>query len=178
MAEAQAPAPAGAAEPRRRSRLPILIVCLLMLLEGAAIFAVMKIFFVNEPADSAAAEPDPLAEAAPKAGAESLTAEVELAECRPVNAVTGKLVTFKLRVSALVSRADEEKAAALVDSNQARINDRVNYIFRSAEIHHLSEPGLETIKRRIKHEVDAILADEHLVKEILIPEMLQSGPGL
>jgi len=179
MAEAQTSSPAApAVETKKRSKLPFIVVALLMIVEGAAIFAAMKFFLGAEPVHSEAAEPDPLADDDSHGTAEPLTAEVELAECRPVNAVTGKLITFKLRVSALVSRTDAEKAGALVESNKARINDRVNYIFRSAEMHHLSEPGLETVKRRIKHEVDAILADEHLVKEVLIPEMLQSGPGL
>jgi flagellar basal body-associated protein FliL len=177
MAEAQTVAAVPSAA-KQRSKLPFILVAALMIVEGAAIFAAMKFFFGTEPAHSDAAEADPLAEPATHANAEPTTAEVELAECRPINAVTGKLITFKLRVSVLVLRTDVEKAEKLIKSNKDRITDRVNYIFRSAEMHHFAEPGLETVKRRIKHEVDAILADEHLIKEILIPEMLQSGSGL
>ena len=179
-AEAQAPNPTPPpAEPAKRSKRPVIIVAVLMLLEGAAIFAVAKYFFMSEPSDVQAVEVDPLARPGGESAApQQLTAEVEIAECRPSNFVSGRLVNFKLRVSALVLLTDEAKAAELLEANQSRITDRINFIIRSAEPHHLAEPGLETIKRRMKHEIDAIVGDQHLIREVLIPEMLQSGPGL
>jgi flagellar basal body-associated protein FliL len=92
--------------------------------------------------------------------------------------MTGKLITLKIRVSALVASADAERAKTLVEANKARINDRINFVVRSAEPQDLNEPGLETIKRRIKHELAKVLDDERLLQEVLIPEMLQSGSGL
>jgi len=178
MTSEQAPA---AAEPQAnpRSKLPFIVVALLMAIEGVAIFAVTK-FFISTPAvvhgeglDARPAFDDPR-----KAIDSQPTAEVEITECRPSNSVTGKLLTFKLRVSALVLRSDMERATELVGVNEARLTDRVNFVIRSAEPHHLSEPGLETIKRRFKHEIDGILGDPALIKEVLVPEMLQSGPGL
>jgi len=100
-------------------------------------------------------------------------AEVELAECRPGNSTSGKFVSFQIRVSGLVAAADADLARQLVKARQARINDRVNYVIRSAELPHLSEPGLDTIKRRLKHELSAALETEGLIKEILIPEFLR-----
>ncbi len=114
----------------------------------------------------------------PSAGATGAQTEIELTECRPNNKMTGKLITLKIRVSALVAAADAERAKTLVETNKARINDRVNFVVRSAEPRDLNEPGLETIKRRIKHELAKVLGDERLLQEVLIPEMLQSGSGL
>ncbi len=166
--------------PQKRSKLPILIVAGLMLVEGVAIFAAAKYFLSGSPTVVKAADADaPPDFGADRSGRGSLnTAEVELSECRPSNTVTGRLLTFRVRVSALVKQSDHERMKTLVTTNQARITDRVNYVVRSAEPQQLNEPGLESIKRRLKHEFDAILGDETLIQEVLIPEMLQSGPGL
>ncbi len=168
-----------AASEKKRSKLPFVIIAALMAVEGVGVFFVAKLFVLPGPAAAVATEGD-----AATLGRDELaqqaepTAEVELTDCRPSNRVTGKLITFRLRVSALVSLEDQERATALVEANKARITDRINFVIRSAEPQHLNEPGLETVKRRFKHELDQIFGDERLVKEILIPQMLQSGPGL
>lgn len=104
--------------------------------------------------------------------------EIDVTECRPNNRTSGKLISLKLRVSALVMGPEAEKAKTLVESNKSRINDRVNVVIRSATPQELNEPGLETIKRRLKQELARVLGDEKLILEVLIPEMMQSGSGL
>ncbi|MBI4717323.1 MAG: flagellar basal body-associated FliL family protein [Planctomycetes bacterium] len=103
---------------------------------------------------------------------------MELGECRPSNKMTGKNILFQLRVSILVGGSDQERAKKLVEAKQARIRDRINFVIRSAEPTYLNEPGLETIKRRIKHELDRVFDDNEIIREVLIPELLQSGSGL
>lgn len=105
-------------------------------------------------------------------------AEVKLAECKTFNKETGKLVLFHIRVSVLVKAMDAERTRKTVEARQARIDDRVNTIIRSAEPRHLNEPGLETLKRRLKFELDRIFGDPRLVHEVLIPYLVQSGSGL
>jgi flagellar basal body-associated protein FliL len=105
-------------------------------------------------------------------------AEVKLAECKTFNKETGKLVLFHIRVSVLVKMMDAERVRKTVEARQARIDDRVNTIIRSAEPRHLNEPGLETLKRRLKFELDRIFGDPRLVHEVLIPYLVQSGSGL
>jgi flagellar basal body-associated protein FliL len=104
--------------------------------------------------------------------------EIDITECRPNNRTSGKLISLKLRVSALVMGSEAEKAKTLVEGNKARINDRVNVVVRSATPQELNEPGLETIKRRLKQELARVLCDEKLILEVLIPELMQSGSGL
>jgi flagellar basal body-associated protein FliL len=171
-------APVDAPGKKGRSKMPFIVVAALMAVEGLAIFAATKFFIGGSPVPARGTVDEPLFDDKQRAVDAQPTAEVEITECRPNNTMTGKLLTFKLRVSALVSRPQQEQVAALIASNAARITDRINYVVRSAEPHHLNEPGLETIKRRFKHEIDGILGDAELIKEILIPEMLQSGPGL
>ena len=168
--------------------LSIVMVAILMSAEGAGVYFATKMFAGGEPSSATAAETDSHAapadghgastEHAGKSGITGAQAEIELTECRPNNKMTGKLITLKIRVSALVASADAERGRILVEMNKARINDRVNFVVRSAEPQDLNEPGLETIKRRIKHELAKVLGDERLLQEVLIPELLQSGSGL
>jgi len=164
---------------KRSGKPTFLIVAVLMGLEGVGIFFVTKLVVAPQPSAAVAAEGHAATqEGETPAGRAQTTAEVELTDCRPSNRMSGRTFTFRLRVSGLVSAEDRERATALVEANRARITDRVNFVIRSAEPQQLNEPGLETVKRRMKHEIDLILGDEQLVKEILIPEMLQSGTGL
>jgi len=174
--EHQQPRSAAATGGRRGRFFPIIVVAALMLGEGVAIFVVTRA--LNQtPLPSVAAET-----AGNQAGeggaAQSQLAEIELAECKPTNRVTGKLISFQLRVTALVPLAEEKEVEQLIKRKRERIRDRVNFVIRSAEPSHLAEPGLETIKRRIKHEIDELLGDDRIVREVLIPEFLQSGSGV
>lgn len=160
---------------KRKGRLtPLIVIAAVMLGEGVAIFVL---------ANAVSTPPAPvLAGEGPGAGdvdgqGQDL-AEIELAECRPSNVTSGRFITFHLRVSALVLDKDQERARDLVALNQARIEDRVNVVIRSAEPRELSEPGLETLRRRLKRELAQVFKDPALIKQVLIPFMLQSGPGL
>ena len=187
---------ASPSKPKGRG-LSIVLVAILMGAEGVGVFFATKMFAGSEPSSAAASEGESAATqpaeghaaksehgAAGEHGGQSPTgavsgqAEIELTECRPSNKMTGKLITLKIRVSALVASGEAERVKKLADANKARINDRVNFVIRSAEPQALNEPGLETIKRRLKYELAKVLGDEQLIQEVLIPEMLQSGSGL
>lgn len=109
---------------------------------------------------------------------ESEFGEIAVSECRPTNRESGRMITFRMRVSVLVKTSDLERTKGLLESNKARIEDRINFVIRSAEPAYLNEPTLATIKRRLKAEFDRLVGDDHLIEEILIPEMLASAPGL
>lgn len=190
-------------QPKPRGKLsPLMVIGALMAVEGIAVFFAARMFdsapasaeaaLVEEGGDHAAPAAEHGAPAADHGGAAESGggehgagkavgeqfAEIELAECRPSNKLTGKLVTFHLKVSVLVSAADKERADAAAKSRLARIQDAINVVMRSAEPAQLSEPGLETLRRRLKHEFDKIFGDETLIKQVLIPQLLQSGSGV
>ena len=168
--------PKPAASGGFKKSVPWLIVAALMAVEGVGIFFAVRFFMPDPAAAVASGEEGGGGTAALGAGLE--LAEVELVECRPVNKESGKLVTFQIRVSALVAAVDLERVQTLVEANRTRIKDRVNVVIRSAAPKHLNEPGLETVKRRIMYELDRIFNDEKLIREVLIPEFMQSGPGV
>lgn len=172
---------------------PLMIVAALMLVEGVAIFFGTKMMTGSGPAPADAAHESADAHAPAEGGEhggghgeegaknapfESEFGEIAVSECRPTNRQSGRLITFRMRVSVLVKAADLEKSKGLIESNKARIEDRINFVIRSADPAYLNEPTLETIKRRLKAELDRLMGDEHLIEEILIPEMLASAPGL
>ena len=168
--------PGGAAPVRGGSRkLQFLIIVLLMIGEGIGIF-VLASSFDDGPAQASAAGL-PSDEGLGMVGEDEL-AEVEVAESRPCNRMSGRLVNYHLRVSVLVAAGRVEQTEKMAKAKRARLLDRVNFVVRSADPKHLDEPGLQTIKRRFKQEFDSIFGGEGLIKEVVIPEILQSGPGV
>jgi len=154
----------------------ILAITLLIVAEGVGVFFLTKAVS-HEPAPALASQAGDGEQGAGEAyGQES--AEIELADCRPTNVLAGKIITFHIRVSALVLSADLERAERLTRDKRARLEDGVNTVIRSAELRHFSEPKLTTIKRRLKHEFDRIFEDDQLIKEVLIPHFLQSAVGV
>lgn len=162
----------------KQSRLiPIVMIAGLMAVQGVGVFFVVKAI---SPAPAAGVAD--VLEGTPDEGGdvsnEDEFAEVELAECRPSNKMSGKFITFHIRVSGLVAASDEEKVKQMIRARRSRIEHSVNTVIRSAEPKHLTEPQLTTIQRRLKQELDRILGDDQLIKKILIPQLLQSGPGV
>ena len=164
------------AQGKKSNLMPVVIVALLMVVEGVGIFFLAKTLS-PAPAGALAAEMGDKADGTDGANQEAF-AEIELAECRPSNMMSGKLIVFHTRVSALVAIDDQERAETLIRARRARLEEGVNTIIRSAELNHLSEPGLETIKRRLKHRCDEIFGDKDLVKEVIIQTFQQSGTGV
>jgi len=155
-------------------KMQMIVIALLMLGEGAAVYFVANAMsprpiqgFATEVENAEGEDASPKDE----------LVEIDIADCKPSNKMSGKLILFQMRTSALIAGTDQENVAALLESKGERIRDRINFVIRSADPKHLNEPGLETIKRRIKHELDDLLGDERLIKEVLIPELLQSNAG-
>ena len=145
---------APAEKPRANGRLgPILIVAVLMGAEGIGVFFLAK-SLGSDPAPALGAGYKNVGEEG--AGQDSAYAEVELADCRPTNTLSGRFISFHIRVSALVSSADRERVEQLAQDNQARLEDGANTVIRGAEPKYFDEPRLDTIRRRLRHEFGKI----------------------
>ncbi len=168
--------PKTAAAPAKKGRMtPLLIVGALMAAEGVGVFFVANA--LSPPPAATLAGMEGSGDGSAADGAEDY-AEIELAECRPSNSKSGRFVTFHVRVSALVATEDLERAQKLVASKRARLEDTVNTVIRSAEPKELNEPELGTLKRRLKHGFGEVFGDDQLVKQVLIPQWLQSSRGV
>lgn len=160
--------------PKKGKLVSLLVIGTLMAGEGVGVF-----FLANalgpDPAPSLGLEGDLGFEDGSRA---EDYAELEIAECRPSNRMAGRFINFHIRVSALVSSEDLDRAEKAVRSKRARLEDGVNTVIRSANPKQFHEPDYLTIKRRLKREFDRILHDDQLIKEVVIPHLLQSGPGV
>ncbi|MGB0714398.1 MAG: hypothetical protein ACPGXK_00875 [Phycisphaerae bacterium] len=147
----------------------ILVIVALMIGEGLAVYFVASAMSVPDPtlASTTELEDD-------EDGDEEL-AEIELAQCRPTHRKSGKQIVLVVKVIAVVLEENAEEAQSLAEKRQSRILDRVQFVVRSAEIQHMEEPGLQTIKRRLKNEMDKIFGDPEMLREILLPEFQASG---
>jgi len=156
----------------------ILVVGVLMLVEGVAIYLAVD-FFTDDPAAAAAgavAEAEAQGQAAqpPKDD----TAELEVAQCRSTNSKEGRVYHYSIRVSVLVPESELERLTALVEKRRSRIDERVNIVVRSAEPKQLREPGFESLKRRLRAELTEVFKDDNkLILDVFIPELIRTGGG-
>ena len=171
--ESQQPA---ADEPARKTRLkPILMVAGLMLFEGAALFALMSVISPAPEAsiaeqDAAKLDEDPLKLAGHK--------EIILCDVNAFNKKEGRLYAYHVEVSGMIKAEDEQKLQRFIEARKLSIQDRVQFVIRSADPAQLNDPSLELIKRQIKHELNNLIGGEELIQEILISRLLQSRTGL
>lgn len=165
----------------------MIIIGLIMAVEGVGVFFLVKTFSGSPAAVTAAegehGDGDGHGDKGPKVAVDDMgkkgkLEEVKLGDCRPSNRMSGKLITFQLKVSVLVTQENLEKVKELVTMHESRLRDRINFVIRSAEPEHVNEPGLDALKRRMKFEFDRVFEDTNMIQEVLIPEFLQSGPGL
>ena len=165
------------AAPSSKGRLvPVMIVAALMGVEGVGVFFIAGA--LSPAPESVLGETLGDGETNGTGSDAMKLAEVELAECRPSNLMSGQIITFQIRVTALVAAADLERVEELADANRARIQDGVNTVMRSAEPKYLSEPTLQTLRRRLKKEFDRIFGDDQLIKRVLIPQLHQTSRGV
>ncbi|MCH7700889.1 MAG: hypothetical protein IID37_04305 [Planctomycetes bacterium] len=181
MAEKETPAPAPSAGEKSglKSRLITGLILLgVMGLEGVGIVVAMRA--MGGGAEDAVAQEGKAAEAGGSAGEGGLDdgVEMDVTELDAFNSLSGRLNVYHLKVCALVSGDQADTFAELVTARDNTIRDRIQTIIRRAEPDQLSEPGLTTLKRQIQFELGRILADETLIQEILIPQLLQSRATL
>lgn len=167
---------ADVSEPKRsRKFLPYAIIAGLMLAEGLGIFVAMKTLGsdpeVVEAGEGDGIGPDGMAE-------QAMDAELPICELDAFNKKSGKLMMYHIEVVAVVNREQETGLKKLVELRRATIHDRITTVIRGADPKFLNEPGLETIRRQVKFELDKVFGDEKLINELLIPELLQSSSNL
>jgi flagellar basal body-associated protein FliL len=157
---------------KRKLILPLMVGGI-MLVEGVVIFLLVRISSPEPPPAQAAAEG-----LTAEQQIEALDPEVSVAECDAINRASGQTVVVHIALSALVSPPNVDRAQKLIEKRKNTIQDRVQLVVRGADPKHLNEPGLETIRRQLKMELDKILGDDKLLNEILVPQILQTRSSL
>lgn len=164
-AKAEAPASEAAAAPKSgKSMKAIIVAVAIVALEGATVGVTMMM--AGGPKRVVADTP-----ATAPAEVHEKDAEVKLVEAKLPNAKHGpnRLYLYDLSVVAKVSEKEKEKAKGLFEERDAEIKDRIRTIIASSLPEALAEPGLETLRRQIKYQLEHDIGKD-IIKELLIPK--------
>lgn len=181
MADQPAVEVAESTSSRKRPRrlISVLIVAGLMIVEGIFLFCLLN--WVSPPPLEAVAGDDSAGGTSEGSGLDERglswgdgLAEVDLTSCTLTNRNGPKAYNVTISVSVLVREMDEERIGELAERMKSRINDRVNFVVRSADQKYLNQPGLETIKRHLRNELEKCFGDDQLIVEVLVPELIQA----
>ena len=187
-AEKKAPAkgeaaPAAAAAPAAKgggflTKLPVLIGGV-MLVEAVVLFAGFK-FLNSGPKNANAADlttPDKKDAGGADASAspdDSPTVEIPLLESRFPNKRSGKSYLYDVKIVLSVKKEFADKVKAIIGEHDALIQDRVRTIIAESDPDKLgggSEPGLETLRRQVKYQLDEIVGDG-MIDDVLVPQCI------
>ena len=181
MAEKETPAPstpAGGKGALKSRMITGLILLGVMGIEGVGIVLAMRA--MGSGAHDAAARDGSADEADGSSAGRARIDSVEMTvtELDAFNSLSGRLNVYHIEVCALVAVERTDTFSELVTARDSTIRDRIQAIIRRSEPQQLSEPGLATLKRQIAFEMGRIFADETLIQEVLIPQLLQSRATL
>jgi flagellar basal body-associated protein FliL len=108
------------------------------------------------------------------ASSKQKTVELQVLDFKAQNKLSGRTFIYDVSVY-IVTRSDfEQKAKDTIKAREALIKDRVRTIIAQNDPEKLgggSEPGLETLRRQVKHQLDEILG-EGLIEEVLVPRCI------
>jgi flagellar basal body-associated protein FliL len=100
--------------------------------------------------------------------------ELPVVDFKAPNKVSGRTFLFDVSIFAVTKGANEEKVKSALKDREALIKDRVRTIIAQADPEKLlgsSEPGLETLRRQVKYQLDEIIG-EGLIDEVLVPRCI------
>lgn len=154
------------AEKKGGKKLPI-IIATLMLVEGAAVFGVVKVLSGGPSDAEAAIEGEALA-------GEQAPVEILLVNDAFQNMQTGRVWEWRVEIYLRVRQKNVEEVQRVQTRDSAMIKEGIALIFRRAHDRHLREPGLETVQRQITTYVNEVFGSDPdgipRVDRVLIPE--------
>ena len=161
------------------SRTPVLLGAV-MLLEAVVLFAGFKALG-GGPRNAAGAhlatpdDPDGHGDRG-KGGSPARPRAVELLvlDFKAPNKVNGRTFLYDVSIYAVVKGEYEKRAKDGLKEREALIKDRVRTIIAQSDPEKLvggSEPGLETLRRQVKYQLDTIIG-EGMIEEVLVPKCI------
>jgi flagellar basal body-associated protein FliL len=121
------------------------------------------------------AHADPHGEAHPGAKPDKKKrVEVQVVDFRAPNKQSGRTFLYDVTIFISIKGDAEEKTKAILTERAALIKDRIRTIIAQSDPEKLgggSEPGLETLRRQIKYQLDEIVGDG-IIDEVLVPRCI------
>ena len=147
-----------------------------MVIEAAVLFAGFK-FLGGRPQTAAGAElvADEKGEGHDGKGkSDKKTVEVPVLDFKALNGANGHTFLFDVSIVIVTKADNESKVKDKFKDNKALIEDRVRTIIAESDPEKLgggSEPGLETLRRQVKYQLDGIVG-EGVIEEVLVPRCI------
>jgi flagellar basal body-associated protein FliL len=150
-----------------------------MLIEAVVLIAGFKIISPGAKNANAAdlTTPDKTAVAAGDAttgGDAATTTEILLVDSRFPNKQSGRTFLYDVQMFLSVKKEAGDKVKTLITDHNALIQDRIRTIIAQSDPDKLgggSEPGLETLRRQVKYQLDEIVGDG-LIDDVLVPRCI------
>jgi flagellar basal body-associated protein FliL len=161
-----------------------------MILEAAVLFAGFKFLGGGRPATAAGAEliTEEKVESTEAGGEKGegkegapakpidrkRAVEVPVLDFKAPNKTTGRTFLYDIKITILTKGAHQAKVEETIKQYQGLIQDRVRTIIAQSDPEKLggaSEPGLETLRRQVKYQLDEIIG-EGLIDEVLVPRCI------
>jgi flagellar basal body-associated protein FliL len=189
--KADAAAPAGGGEKKGGkggaagllSKTPVLLGGI-MLLEAVVLFGAFKFLGGSGPVPADGAElvaaadgdghggADGHGPGAP--GARGRSVEINVLNFKAPNKLSGRTFLYDVSIYAVARSEHEETVRQVIKDREALIQDRIRTIIAQSDPEKLgggSEPGLETLRRQVKYQLDDIVG-EQMITEVLVPRCI------
>jgi flagellar basal body-associated protein FliL len=102
------------------------------------------------------------------------TVEIPVVDFRAPNKQSGRMFIYDVSIFAIVKTPVADQVKQIITDSDALIKDRVRTIIAESDPDKLgggSEPGLETLRRQIKFQLDEIVGDG-MIDEVLVPRCM------
>jgi flagellar basal body-associated protein FliL len=171
------------------TKLPVLLGGV-MVLEAVVLFGAFKLLGGSPTpasgADLAVDDGDPHAhgsgtgghgggDASSTAGAsKNRSVEINVVNFKAPNKLSGRTFLYDVSIYVVVKSIDAERVKQVIKDREALIQDRIRTIIAQSDPEKLgggSEPGLETLRRQVKYQLDEIVGDGQIA-EVLVPRCI------
>jgi flagellar basal body-associated protein FliL len=154
-----------------------------MVIEAVVLFAGFKFLGGGAPRAAAGAELTAVAPAGEKGDGKAgdaktvdskATVEIQVVDFRAPNKLSGRTFLYDVSIYLVTKAEFSDKIKETISSRDALIKDRIRTIIAQSDPDKLgggSEPGLETLRRQVKYQLDEICGDG-MVDEVLVPRCI------
>jgi flagellar basal body-associated protein FliL len=100
--------------------------------------------------------------------------EMQVLDFRSPNKTSGRTYLYEVSIFLVTKAEFQDKVKNIISEREALIKDRVRTIIAQSDPEKLgggSEPGLETLRRQVKYQLDEIIGDG-LIEEVLVPKCI------
>ncbi len=151
-----------------------------MLLEAVVLFAGFKFHGAGAPPADAAnvahldTEEAHGKDGKPSAADKKKTVEINVLDFKAPNKMGGRTFLYDVSIYVVTKNDYAEEVKQTIKDREALIKDRIRTIIAQSDPEKLgggSEPGLETLRRQVKYQLDEIIGDE-MISEVLVPRCI------